>query len=359
LILTRYIIREIRSPMVAICVLLIVVFGSYSAAQYLADAVGGLLPPGAVILLIMLKIAIALEVLLPTTLYLSVVISLGRMYRDSEMIALESCGVGISRILKSVFYYAAIVAFLVAGLSCYVRPWAYERIYWWKAQAKSNFDISRIEAGHFYELQEGDLVIFAGKVKRARNRGENVFLRSKDAERLQVIYAKRAYQGVEETSGNQVLLLQDGYLYEFALNGGKGNVTEFQKATYVLVPKKIIPDKYRRKAAPTSLLVRSDNLEDIAEMQWRFSTPISAILLGLLGVALSRTTPRKGKYGKLVTAVLVFAVYYNVSIVAKNWVEKGTVSPIPGMWWVPALLAALIVAMFWHQIIVVFKRLGR
>jgi lipopolysaccharide export system permease protein len=345
--------------MLAICALLVIVFGSYSAAQYLADAVGGLLPTSAVMLLIVLKIAIALEVLLPTTLYLSVVISLGRMYRDSEMIALESCGVGISRILKSVFYYALIVAILVAGLSLFVRPWAYEKIYWWKAQAKSNFDISRIEAGNFYELQEGDLVIYAAKVKRARNHGENIFLRSKDGDRRQVIYAKRAYQGIEENSGQQVLLLQDGFLYEFALKGEKGKVTQFQKATYVLMPKEIIPKKYRRKAAPTSFLIGSDSLEDIAELQWRFSTPISAILLGLLGIPLSRTTPRKGKYGKLVTAVLIFAVYYNVSIVAKNWVEKGTVSPIPGMWWVPALLAALIITLFWHQISVMFKPWSR
>jgi len=136
LILDRYIIHEIGKPMVVICTVLIAIFASYSAAEYLADAVSGLFLPGAVLLMLVLRIAIALEVLLPTTLYLSVVIALGRMYRDSEMVALSSCGVGMTRILRSVFYFALIVALLVAALSIFVRPWAYKKVYGLKTLAK-------------------------------------------------------------------------------------------------------------------------------------------------------------------------------------------------------------------------------
>ena len=133
--------------------MLIAIFASYSAAEYLADAVSGLFPPGAVLLMLVLRIAIALEVLLPTTLYLSVVIALGRMYRDSEMVALASCGVGITRILRSVLYLAMVVALLVAGLSIFARPWAYKKVYDLKTLAKEDFDISRMEAGNFYEIK--------------------------------------------------------------------------------------------------------------------------------------------------------------------------------------------------------------
>jgi lipopolysaccharide export system permease protein len=88
LILNRFVIHEISRPMLGICAVLIAIFASYDAADYLADAVRGLLPAEFVALFVVLKIAIALEVLLPTTLYIAVVVSLGRMYRDSEMIGL-------------------------------------------------------------------------------------------------------------------------------------------------------------------------------------------------------------------------------------------------------------------------------
>jgi lipopolysaccharide export system permease protein len=335
--------------MMGICAVLIAIFASYDAAGYLADAVRGLLPAGFVALFVVLKIAIALEVLLPTTLYIAIVVSLGRMYRDSEMIGLESCGVGILHVFKPVFYYSCMVALVVAGISLFVRPWSYAVIYKLKAQAKSNFHISQMEGGQFYEIEYADLVIFAEKVKQRENLGKRVFINTRDDEKQTVIFAKRVYEYVDEASGKQILILHDGYMYEFAPGGEKGKTTEFQKAHYVISPKQDLGLRYRRKAASTIHLASSDKLEDIAEFQWRLSTPVSAILLGLLAVLLSHTTPRQGKYAKVMLAVVIFAVYYNISVVAKNWVEKGVVDEMPGIWWVQLTLAIFIIVLAWRQ----------
>jgi lipopolysaccharide export system permease protein len=356
LILNRYIIREISQPMLAICAVLIAIFASYSAAEYLADAVSGLLPADFVLLLLLLKIAIALEVLLPTTLYLAVVIALGRMYRDSEMVALESCGVGTLKVFRPVFYLAFMLAILVGILSLYVRPWSFSKIYWLKAQAQSNFDISQMEGGQFYEIKTANLVIFAQDVNHRKNRAEQVFISSQDGKAQQVIFAQKAYHRMDQSSGKQLLLLQNGYMYEFEQGGEKGKITEFQKATYLLSPKAVIPPRYKRKAASTAHLLQSDDLEDIAELQWRLSTPLSTLLLGLLGVLLSRTTPRQGKYAKVMVAFVIFAVYYNLSVVTKNWVEKGAVDPLPGIWAVQSALAVLIVVLAWRQNVFVLRR---
>jgi lipopolysaccharide export system permease protein len=95
-------------------------------------------------------------------------------------------------------------------------------------------------------------------------------------------------------------------------------------------------------------LARSDKSKDIAELQWRLSTPLSTILLALLGVPLSRASPRQGKYAKVVAAVLVYAVYYNISAMAKTWVEQGVVGSIPGIWWVQIILAGLLLALLFQ-----------
>ena len=169
MIIDRYIMREIIKPTVAVCAALVFIYGCYMATRYLADAVSGQLPGTTVIILILLRIAIALEVLLPTTLYLSVVIALGRLYKDSEMTALFACGVSTSRIMRPVFFVSLIIVAIVFSLSLYIRPWAYNQFFRLKAQAKANFDLTRMKSGTFYRIENGESVIFAEKVDHQRN----------------------------------------------------------------------------------------------------------------------------------------------------------------------------------------------
>src|SRR5262249_42510450 len=105
---------------------------------------------------------------------------------------------------------------------------------------------------------------------------------------------------------------------------------------------------YKRKAAPTWQLARSLASPDIAELQWRLSTPVSAFLMGLLGFPLSRARPRDGKYAKLFMSALSYGAFYNLQLIAKTWVEQGVVKPIPGLWWPHLLLALLIVVLIWN-----------
>ena len=66
---------------------------------------------------------------------------------------------------------------------------------------------------------------------------------------------------------------------------------------------------------------------------------ITVVSLLLLAVPLSRSTPRQGRYGRLVIAILLFVIYYNLLGTAKVWVGDGSVPPVIGLWWVPALPA--------------------
>ena len=161
LIIDRYIMREIVKPTLTICMVLIFIFGCYTATRYLADAVSGQLPGTTVIFFIFLKIAIALEVLLPTTLYLSVVIAFGRMYKDSEMTALSACGVSAARVMRPVLMVSVAIAVVVAAVSLFIRPWAYQQFFTLRARAEANFDLTRMKSGTFYEIADGQRVIFA------------------------------------------------------------------------------------------------------------------------------------------------------------------------------------------------------
>ena len=348
MIIDRYIHREIIKPTLTICSVLVFIFGCYMSARYLADAVSGQLPGSIVFILILLRITVALEVLLPLTLYLSVIIALGRLYKDSEMTALSACGVSGLRLLRPVFFLSVIIAVLVSGLSLYVRPWAYHQFFLLREKARSNFDLTRMKGGNFYAIDNGHRVIFADDVDPQQNRAKRVFIQTKDEDTLQVIFARRARQFDEKISGKQILVFTDGYLYEFSHSGEEGRIVQFDQSAMPWEPVENVKLKSRVKAISTAKLARSNSPEEIAELQWRLSVPVSTILLALLGVPLSHSSPRRGKYAKVVTAVLVFAVYYNLGAIAKKWVEKAVVNPVPGLWWVHILLAGLLLIILWQ-----------
>jgi lipopolysaccharide export system permease protein len=105
-----------------------------------------------------------------------------------------------------------------------------------------------------------------------------------------------------------------------------------------------VPPEDSSVAASTAYLASSSSTPDIAEFQWRLSTAWSTLLLGMLGVPLSRSPPRQQRYTKIGIAILIFSGYYFLYESARTWVQNGAISPFPGIWWVPALLGALLLA---------------
>lgn len=352
MIIRRYLSLEILKPLGGMLAVLVTIFAAYSTSRYLADAMYGLMSLQTTIELIVLKVVISLEVLLPSSLFLSVVIGLGRLYKDHEMTALFATGVSLERVLHVVLALSVPVALLVASLSLSLRPWAYERTFWLRAKAKAEFDVGRLKAGKFYELGEGNQVIFIEKVDRERMRAEGVFMqkaRSSEQDMLEVVCAKEAYQSLDQATGRQLIVFRNGSFYEFPRTGtSPGRAMQSNEYALSLWPKEITPLQHKTKAASTLQLARSHNPADIAELQWRFSAPLAAVLLALIGVPLSRTNPRKGKHAKVAAALLVCAVYNVLGTMAKLGVERSVVPPLPGIWWVPGLLA-LGVFLLWRH----------
>jgi len=343
LLINRYLNREILTPLATICVILVIIFAGYSVTRYLPDAANGLMTGKTVLALVFLKILIALEVLIPITLFFSVITVLGRMHAESEIIAMEACGLNERTLLLAALRLSLLIAVLVAGLSLYARPWAYEKSYWLKADAKANFDFSRLKPGSFHEIGESNLVVFLEKLDTKRKRAKGVFIQQQNVTKRKITRAKEAWQEVDRESGRKVIVLRDGYHYELAEDGSKTKYFRFQKFLLPLVPKEIVSIGYRRKAASTMSLAASSDPADKAEFQWRISTGFSSVLLGLLAVPLCRTAPRQGKHSKTFLAVVVFATYYNMTVVAKTWMEQEVVGSFPGIWWPHVLFAILLV----------------
>lgn len=329
-LLDRYLVGEILRPFAATCLLFVLLFSGYSSAKILADAVAGQLPLDIVWRLIGLKVVIALEVLLPIALYLAVVVGLGRLHTDSEIIAMAACGYGEDRVAWTALRLALVVAVIVGWFSIELRPWAYRQSYAIEHRAKAQFDINKLEARRFHAGE--NYVVFAEEVDRASKKLHGVFF-SQDlsGQKTQVIYARSLTQAGDQ-NGSTPLVFDDGYAYELDFDGQADVTFRFQRLT-LLLDGSVKPPGYRSKAAATGQLWHSKDPKDIAELQWRLARPGSVVLLALLAVPLSRTAPRTSRYGRAVLAVVMFAVYYNLEGLAKTWVKEGIVGEVPGLWW--------------------------
>jgi lipopolysaccharide export system permease protein len=352
----RYIVSEIIKPAAAIFFVMAVIFVSYIAITLMTEALSGALPLATVGYLLLLKTGMASEVLLPTTFYLAVIVALGRLYMDSEMTAFFACGLSLADILKTVALLSLPVSVLAGCASLYVRPECYEEIYQIMEEAQKDFDISRLVPRSFLEIQSGKMLFYAENVQGADQGAEGVFVRTAEDDKRQVIQAKRMQEAWPDKSKSRILKFTDGTLFEFKITGEDAKITRFEQADYPLTVEGKPQSRYRHKAASTIHLFQSTDLDDIAELQWRLSVPLSTVLLALLGVPLSRSNPRKGKYAKIGVAVVIFAAYFQLFIVARTWVEKGKVIPAIGIWWVPGLLVLLTIVLLWRTEEIFYRR---
>ena len=213
MIIHRYIFLEILKPQLLICTILAVIYASFSSAAYLADAAHGLLSGATVINMTLLQPLIGLEALLPTALYLAIVIGLGRMYNDSEMTALSATGFSELQVLKSELLLAILTAIIVGLLSIYLRPWAYQTVYKLEAQALAELDINKLEAGRFYKLGKTESVLFAENISREHGRLDGVFFRDHANGNTRIIRAQEAYLSTSESGAVPVMIFINGRAY--------------------------------------------------------------------------------------------------------------------------------------------------
>ena len=344
----RYITGDISKPLLIFCSALLFLYINFSAIRYLDLVASGLLPTDVVLPLLLIGLAMALEILLPIGFHISVVVGLSRLYTDSEMTAFFACGISPMRIFRIVAVVSLLVAVLMACLTLYVRPWAYDLRYLLEHQAIAEFNFADLKPGHFYE--SGNRVLFFQGIDPDSRRMQRVFIQTISDDTVTIVSADEAFhQPANDPRAAGFLVCIRARSYDFVPSQVDMSLTVSAELRVKLDNPDDAPIGYKRKAAPTWQLARSLASPDIAELQWRLSTPVFAFLMGLLGFPLSRARPREGKYAKLFMAAVSYAVFYNLQLIAKSWVEQDVVKSIPGLWWPNLLLALLIAGLIWNR----------
>lgn len=347
-ILSRYTVKEILSHLAGVLAIILGIFLVERFASLLADATDGSFPLDAIFHLLVLRTVMALPSLFPVTLYIAIMLGLGRLYQDQEMTALSACGVRPARIRRAVVIFAAFAALLNGLLSFSVRPWAAARFQEVRRAAMTESEIDEMRPRRFYSVGQGDEeVIFAG-ARSEQDDGvlQDVFVQMRDKGRLSVFTAKMAIEQRDKVHGYRFLRLFDGYRYDVDTRDEDHQITAFHELS-IRAP--IGPDgaiREREATRSTLALVRSATPDASAELQWRIANAVSVLLLALLAIPLSHTDPRQGKYAKLLFAILLYLAYRNLLGAGRHWIEDGTLAAFPGLWLVHALCLVVALVLF-------------
>jgi lipopolysaccharide export system permease protein len=350
LIIERYLLKEVLQTLLAVTGVLSLIYVSNRFVRFLTEADAGALPAGMVVELLSLQSLNAMVLLLPLALYLSIILAFGRLYKDSEMTALAACGVGPGRMLRNILGVGLLFAVLVAGVSLYAGPWAEERSYQLMDRAKSASDISTITPGSFRESTTGDLIVYIEGLAPDRRTMNDVFIQSEKKGRQTIITAPSAYQRTDPKTGDRFIVLVNGYRYEGVPGNADFKVVQYKEHAVRIEEKAVAPATRQLAAVPTQTLWQSTEPGAGAEIQWRIAMPVSAVLLALLAVPLSRSNPRQGRYAKLFAGILIYVVYNNLLGVARAWLERGVVPAWVGLWWVHGLLLLGVAALLLQQV---------
>jgi len=352
-ILDRYLLKELLMTFLAVlAVLLLITFGT-ETTKLLALAVEGKLPASVVFQVLFLKIPSALEVILPLVALLSVMLAVGRLYQDHEMVVLNSCSVPPRYFQKVVFWFLLPFALLTAWVTLYVTPWSYEKESVLIMEAQTSSPFAGLVSGKFNSLPDKKGVLYARQID-SDGKMKDVWIQYKNQDRNLVLMAPSGqFEWINE---RLALVLEKGKRYEGLYSKKETLTVQYFERFEGYLPEIEAAVKQKNSGlwAPTSVLLESDRLEDKVLLQWRVVTPFGIIILGLLGLKLSKTGPREGRFAKLFIAIVLYVIYNQSLVTLRDGASSGGVPVEFALWPVPLLF--LIYALWQPRVKRTFKK---
>lgn len=338
-LLSRHIVAESYRLLAAVSAILVMVYLSNQLARYLAEIAEGRLAGELLLSLLLLKLASVLVLLLPAAFYLSLLLGLGRMYSDSEMVALAACGYGPGQLLRGVLLAALPVAALTALLAWQVGPASAALADQVLRQARAQALVSAIVPGQFSRVDDQLVYHVQGVDQGGGMRG--IFAQLLRPDGTVLINAAQARFEVDPLRGRRDLVLDDGTRYDGT--PGRGDYRTFAFERYRLRLPDITPGTIQKTdALASAVLLASSDPRHRAELHWRIALPLSVLLLALLAVPISHSQPRQGRYARLLLALLVYVLYVNLLGAGRTLIGSGRLVAEAGLWWahlLPLLLA--------------------
>ncbi len=259
--------------------------------------------------------------ILTLSLFIAIVGTLSRMYRDSEMVIWFSAGRGLSAFLNPLFRFAWPVLLVVAALALVVWPWANQQAQELKDRYGSRGDLERVAPGQFQESASGKRVFFLDKDTPDNKSGKNIFIATNEHGKETVTSARSGR--IETIGDSQFLVLANGQRLESS-GPNQLRISEFEEyGNRIGASELAARDDLPVKARSTFALLMEPTPPNLGELAWRLGLGLAALNFVVIAITVSSVNPRAGRSGNLVFALFAFVVYFNLLNLGQSWVSAG------------------------------------
>ena len=294
-----------------------------------------------------------LPIILSLSFFLSIIISISQFYKNSEAVVMNSFGMGDKSFIHLIQPVVVFLFLLVFALTIYAVPWAKQQKSFAEDETVNASEFSFISEGKFESFKNGEIVFYASESSQIDEAGEQnmeeIFIYVSNETSPIVVLASEATKYTDSDNESIYLRLKDGVRYEGLPGDENVNILDFDRYDLEIVSgevqKSLSNFSEIEEKTSIDLLMEGGNLAN-AEIQWRLSQPISILILSFIGVLLAKTSPRGGKGVNLLFGIIIFMLYNNGLLVAKNSIESGQLNPFVGLWSIHILLILFIIIFY-------------
>lgn len=349
-IIFRYLGRQVLVTMLAVALVLLLVFMSGRFLQYLASAAQGEFAAGILFAVMGYRLPEFLELILPLSFFLSILLTYGRMYQESEMTVLTACGVSERQVLLLTMGPGLLVTGVVALMSLWLTPAGVQQVDRIFTEQSRSTGFEMLAPGRFQGIGSDERVVYTEALSRNKEELENVFIAqgSEGRGRMTVMMADRGTQVIDDEADGRFLVLHEGARFEGRPGGADFDVTTFESYGTRIETTTDARPRQSEEAVSTPELLASDRAEQLAMLHWRVALPVLVPIATLLAIPLSRVNPRQGRFFHLLPAMVIYISYLGLLIVGRDAIASASVPEWLGLWWVHgAYLLLGLVLLFW------------
>lgn len=384
-ILTRYILKEMTGP----TVLGLIFYTSIILMQRLFQLAGLIirrsLPIATVAKLLLLSLPWIIVLTVPMSLLFGILIAIGRLSSDSEIIAMRALGISTKTIYLPVFLFSFAIFLVNLYLMIVVLPRGNAELARLTADLVTQSAAKEIKPRIFYDEFE-NLMIYVDDVDPRTGQWRGVFVADSRADENEGTTPAQAVESAHHDQPANALGQKGGQRIIIARNGNIATIKALRQTwmnlhiaeTHVWDPRK--PDRYdlNRNALQRILLpekvpgetqnrVASRSFREMTlrellrqvhelrhsavdrenynlarvEIQKKFAIPFACIVFGIVGLPLGITNRRGGKSSGFSLSIAIIVFYYVLINNGEQLAANGRISPFIGMWTADILLLAL------------------
>ena len=351
MIIFRYFSREILSTMCMVAAIVLVISVGWRFSGYLNEAAAGLMSKEVLFVLMAYRLPGFLELIIPVSFFLAIMLTYGRLYVDHEMIVLQACGMSARQLVTMTLGMASVVMLLTGGISLWLKPLGERQVERLLQEQENLTEFDTLVPGTFQTLSSGNRVTYTEEVT-ADGELANVFIneyRDFAPGRTRGSATVIAESGKTELDdlGRRFLVLNNGTRYQGRPGGKDYQVITYEEYGQLVERGDRVEKERRLSAIPTRDLLGNPDPGFASELHWRISMLLMIPVIALLAVPLSQVNPRQGRFTRLVPALILCFLYIVALSAARSGIERGDLPQQVGLWWVHGIFI-MVSWLAWH-----------